>query len=426
MRRFFIGANDTIMFRSSRPFNKSPQNNTAEFGKITPRPFFGMLRSILLLSICNKKDIPIFDLNNLTEDNFPNSLKDIKKLLEDIGHPYISKNSIPDISIKGVFLYNRKNEELFPIPKGLRKIYFNNGNKSFFDNTIPKREISKKLILEYNEELKFDKNSVQNLMLSSAVKDSEEIDGSFITKSGIIKYLSGDSNKISKNEIISYNQMPYQMEWQIGIQINKETYTAEEGKLYRTQKLRFKEDIQKNQGFVIWYDNELIEKYFKLIQKSENQDRRKIFTGKLGGENKSIYLKEIESINIKNQFSYDKIFDLIEKNNRFLIYLATPAIFIHENKIDWKPSLDTIESITGIGKENILFCGGLLDKPLLIGGFNTIEKNPLPLRRMVPAGSVYFYKYDNGSIDRSIEWPINISNYEYTNKEGFGLSFIGG
>ena len=422
IHRSFIGANDTLIFRSSIPFNKKRHNNYAKLGDITPRPFFGMIRSFLLLSLCNKQNIPVSKINNISKGNIKDIPDSIEKLLLDIGHPHISKNGIPNLEIKGIFIYDDKNEELFPFPKTLRLIE-NNKNEIIFDKIFPKERITKSLILKCNQDLKFNDNEAQNLILGTRIRNQFKRRPKFISKNGFIEFLCGNFDKIKISDLVFSHQIPYKVEQRIGIEIDKEKYTAEEHLLYRTENLRFIEDLHNKVGFVIWFNDENIIQYLNKIKSKKNE---KISIGKLGGENNSIYIQRINSIEINKEFKYDKIFEKIEKNKQFFIYLATPAIFNSEDKINWKPPIELIEQFTGIKKEDLSFLGGILGKPSLIGGFNTVEKKEIPLKRAVPPGSVFFYKYNKGLINDSEDWPKNLSNQEYTHKEGFGLSFLGG
>jgi len=98
----------------------------------------------------------------------------------------------------------------------------------------------------------------------------------------------------------------------------------------------------------------------------------------------------------------------------FKLYLATPAIFSD----GWRPAPKKIS-----GAELI---AAVVGKPLSIGGFDMKPKEgkrpgPKPMRRAVPAGSVYYYR---GSFDSALEFHAK-SISDYGSEQGYGIVYIG-
>ncbi len=86
---------------------------------------------------------------------------------------------------------------------------------------------------------------------------------------------------------------------------------------------------------------------------------------------------------------------------RLLLYLATPAYFKH----GWLPSF--LDPATLCGRRDGLglkLLAAATGKPVLVGGFDRRRGGPKPLRRMVPAGSCYFFEITDGEAAKSLCW----------------------
>lgn len=97
----------------------------------------------------------------------------------------------------------------------------------------------------------------------------------------------------------------------------------------------------------------------------------------------------------------------------FKLYLSTPAIF----KQGWKPDLAS----KGISAELI---AAAIGKPVHIGGFDMKKRQPKPMYKAVPAGSVYYYKSSEDPhkiIDRLHDSSIS----DFQMEQGFGIAYIG-
>jgi hypothetical protein len=74
--------------------------------------------------------------------------------------------------------------------------------------------------------------------------------------------------------------------------------------------------------------------------------------------------------------------EAIAQRGRFSLYLATPAIFAG----GWRPSL------TGINGVGVTLVAAAVGRPQIVAGWDLAQHAPKPVRRAVPAGSMYFYE----------------------------------
>jgi CRISPR-associated protein Cmr3 len=160
----------------------------------------------------------------------------------------------------------------------------------------------------------------------------------------------------------------------VGITRDRKTRTSEEHKLYRIDLVQFKE----NWSFLVKVE----------CQSGFPANLTRGFL-KLGGEGKAA---EYEVINeephyIKN-YNYDKEILLKEKReNKYLkLYLTSHALFDK----GWIP-LEGAFAGNGYG---LKLTAASVGKPLFIGGFDIKKRMPKPMRKAVPAGSVYVFEID--------------------------------
>jgi CRISPR-associated protein Cmr3 len=150
---------------------------------------------------------------------------------------------------------------------------------------------------------------------------------------------------------------------------------------------------------------------------------------KLGGEGRPASFKRVKPVEIEAPSLRGQVFKL---------YFATPAVFSQ----GWLPGwLDenTLEGEYGGLKLRLLTA--VLDRYQPIGGFAISQRRAKALRRMVPAGSVYYFELLGGEMDKVAEVfhrqnIIGIDPGEDTAaregkdyftyaKQGFGLAFVG-
>ncbi len=150
---------------------------------------------------------------------------------------------------------------------------------------------------------------------------------------------------------------------------------------------------------------------------------------KLGGEGKPAAFKKVEKIEVAPPRL---------EGNLFKLYLATPAVFSQGWLPGWLDEKTLVGNYQGLKLRLLTACLGRYEP---IGGFNIGKKRPKPLRRAVPAGSVYYFELLEGDVSDIIAVfhnqniigtdlsPAVDSNkkedYLQYAQQGFGLAYVG-
>jgi len=252
-------------------------------------------------------------------------------------------------------------------------------------------------LLEYKQ---YDKGEYSNAKTDFMLCKDGKVEGltnAFINRKTLEKYLNLSASKFrfkKRTELI-------QEESKVGVGLSKQSRAAEEGQLYFINMIRPKTEDHHFFNLAVTYSN---------LALPENGVLR------IGGEGKSAIYEKIEPFgNIESVFNGDK----------FKLYLSTPALF----EQGWLPNWIDENTLTGtFPKTNtqvkLMTCA--VGKPVSIGGFDVKKQQPKPMLRAVPAGSVYYFEIQNGSIQEIIDaLKTSPSISDYRPKEGFGLAFIG-
>jgi CRISPR-associated protein Cmr3 len=205
---------------------------------------------------------------------------------------------------------------------------------------------------------------------------------------------SGLMDELSLNDYLLRNSVPKSLlpindylteEPKIGIGRNDRTRASDEGMLYRVGMKRMH-----HLSFAVGYSG--INISGKLMR--------------LGGEGKSV------SVSVLEQKPCVRKPDNLSAKF-FKLYLATPAIF----REGWCPSPEKIPGE---------LIAAVVGRPISIGGFDMKPKNgkrpgPKPMRRAVPAGSVYYYQGSSEEVGALHGASIS----DYGAGQGYGIVYIG-
>lgn len=250
--------------------------------------------------------------------------------------------------------------------------------------------------VELNEKvvtLDLEENHLSSSPLSyifSSEEEVESLDNGYLKNSNFKRYLSSKkigSFEAEENFIVRENK--------IGIGLNRQTRTTQEGLLYKVEMLRYK-DLK----IVVDFDDLHLEKSGLM---------------RVGGEAKGATYKEVESLDFPR---VDRL-----SGNRFKLYLLTPAIFDN----GWCPSW--IDKENGyIGEFNgfkLKLIASAVGKHQSIGGFDMKKREPKKMMKAVPMGSVYYFEILEGDIGQVIETFHLSSISDEKQKEGYGLVMVG-
>ncbi len=301
----------------------------------------------------------------------------LQKKLEDeaVGTP----DEKGTLRLKGPFILIN-NKPIFKTPMDLVKIKGKGKAK-------PLERIKKPSFVVSNYEL-------SDILVWKGKEEAESADG-WLSYDDFKSYIKGDGEEYSllnRDKLLSE-------EPKIGIKRNRFTLTSEEGMLYRVNMIRLNENV--SIGVEIDGANEFPEN--GVIQ--------------LGGEGKGVFFEKIE-----DPLKELKDIEFKFKNGIFKLYLATPAIF----EKGWIPKWidENFEGEKDGVKVKLIACA--IERHVPIGGWDLAKNKEKPLRKAIPAGSVYYFQIKGNSTPEKIKEVFHLKSIsEFNSEEGFGLSILG-
>lgn len=370
--KIFIEPNDVLMFRDGKPFSGGDDHYARGIFPPFPSTFYGAIRSKIL-----SEKYPQYE--SYQKGVMPDDIK------REIG----TNSSYGSLTITNFLLARRENEiinPIFSIPKDVVKIK----GKDKKDLFILKPEERLRNQINFNLPIA----SLTNLWFKN--EDPLEEINDFISLEMLDKYLQGDipDETIDKNDL-------YQKEERVGIGKDRMRKTAATGLLYSVEYLRLKQEV----GFI--------------VELSGVESLPKEGLLRLGGDHRSAFYKET-SFQMPDA---EMIKKKINNAERFKLILLTPTIFNNGWLPDW---IDVGSGEGWINGISLKMVSAAIGKPLYIGGFDFAKEKPKDMKKAVPQGSVYYFEIMQGSMDEVFNtfWLRSISTDKQ--KEGFGISIIGG
>lgn len=355
---------DTLFFRDGKPFSMGEEVWADGIFPPSPSVIYGALRSAY----------------------FANNINELDKANDESCDP------TKDLKITGIY-YRFEYANYLPLPLDLVQKKFRSKDEKNLEQI---NKIYKLVSLTCSQ----DKSFYSSLNMPAILRHNEEVES---IEDGIIEcphfetYLTGFTEGFECKRLSDL----IEREPKRGIGRENSTHSADEGKIYRV-------GMQRLNGL-------------KIIVEFEGLKIDEEGFLKLGGEGKAISYKQSNKVCEGNP----KI-----NGNRFKLYLSTPAIF--EN--GWIPGWLKEETAKDGTK---LFAGtyegirlqlltAAVGKPTSIGGFDMKVKKPKPMRKAVPAGSVYYFEFEGCDVEKVIKTFDKKSISDFNSKEGFGIGFVGG
>lgn len=259
-----VKPNDTLFFRTGRPFTMGDDTWTDSVFPPNPSTIYGAIRTFFIFEKGSLKEFK--------EGKFKDEIGALseKGSLKIIG-PFLYKESTN-------FIYFKPPLDLVELESKLIPLDLINKPDFFYSDDIP----------------------IDKILVFKGVKQVDEPDG-WLHKITFKKYLKGkyDSMSTIKDKEI------FEKELKIGIARDRKKFTSREGHLYRIPTIRLNKDF----GLLI------------KIQELNDIPKRGVF--QLGGEGKTVFYEILDS----NPMEEIENLKLELKDNMFKIYLATPAIF---------------------------------------------------------------------------------------------------
>lgn len=221
---------------------------------------------------------------------------------------------------------------------------------------------------------------------------AEVIEDGWLTKRQFQAYLANTP------ETIRYEQLSdlLNQEYKVGMARNRLSFAARENMLYAASMTRpaTMED----------HLNILLEVTGKTIETAS--------FSRFGAEGKFVNIRKRTDVAIPLPTITD---------NRLKVILTTPCFFDAGAIPEW---MQGVEPFTGKGlKVNLV--AAAIGKYQSIGGFDVKKGQPKPMRRAVPAGSVYYLECeDAGALAETIH-SKSIADKEKDQWQGFGIAYVG-
>ncbi len=190
-------------------------------------------------------------------------------------------------------------------------------------------------------------------------------EGWWLTRTGMEAVLKGRLPSPDQGQVVSSQEL-WSEERRIGIQRDPHTRTARDGMLFGTRHIRLSPGVSLG------------------LQIEGLPDGWKLPPGQaipLGGEGRLA-----ECLPWQGTLSLDMPLSEIRSSGRVAVIALAPL------DLD-QPTLSGLEGLDILGNARVV--SACLDRPLRLGGWNSLERCPIPLRSLLPAGSVLFCEADD-------------------------------
>lgn len=143
----------------------------------------------------------------------------------------------------------------------------------------------------------------------------------------------------------------------------------------------------------------------------------------LGGERRLVHWQKCQSA-VTGWDCPDAIRHALATTERVRLILATPAVF----KDGWKPGWPTKGLEGELSGVKLKLVGASTGRWKAVSGWSLAPpRGPKPIRRMVPAGSVYYFEVEKPGDAAPLAdlWLQSVSDDEQERRDGFGLATWG-
>lgn len=382
MKWFFIRPFDTLFFRDARPFIAGEDNLAQSLFPPSPSVTYGAVRTASLVHA----DVNLIEFKNGKSTNVPCAA----------GNP----TGLGTLHLAGPILARRQAGSqmflLFPAPL----------------NLVCKDDYGLEFLLP---QLSANNTNMYLSLNFCLAQGKVEYTGHYLLSHQAFNLLAGITpNKL--DDLTSQEEI-WKSDERVGI-ARARTRTAEEGMLYSAQHIQMDNHPQR----LNWANGLAV----KVLDGENDLPCRS--TIQVGGEKRFCELEEIP-INQLRGIKIDEISKIISKNQRFFVWLVTPAVF----KYGFLPGFIEPGNLTGhLDGLEVKLVACQVGRAVNIGGWDIIASSHKPMRRAVPAGSIYFFEFSNNKpeeikqfVERWMLCPIpgQMPDYE---KQGFGTILIGG
>jgi len=297
----------------------------------------------------------------------------------------------PTLEFYGSFL--KKGDEIFfPLPANILK-------------KIKKEEIQAVSIpIKESKFIKSENTNIEIEKLPWVYTDKDvELASGFISLSELKNWLLKESYLPTSGIVFLKDIFSYEERIGIRMEYSLHTVKKEDG-LFGMRFIKLENSV----SFLFWIKAEKNENILKQIFESPPE------VIILGGERKTANYK-VKEDSFFDLFSNlkDKIKAKVKENKTLKVLFLTPAIFN-----SWKPENNVFNKL------ELISC--VLGRPLDIGGWDLKENRPKPMRKAIPAGSVFWFRVKKKKNSEEVFENLWLKfNSRYESKLGFGLTVVG-
>jgi CRISPR-associated protein Cmr3 len=366
----FIEPDDVWLFRDARPFAAGDQARAASIFPPTPLTMQGALRSARLAQ---------YGASFTQQSTWP----------ADVGTP----QDFGSLHLRGPILAKRKGRSravrrYFPLPADLSKL------KGGWHILAPQ--------IASDIEMNWPDNAHLLALLPPADSEPEKFESGWLCEQGLHSYLGGEACGVHIHD----GKELFGREPRVGVQIDSRLKRPTEGNLYQVEFIR----LQSSVGLLLEVTG------LTMAQEGVLQ---------LGGEARAA---RYETVATSIDLSLGGRLNAGASPLHFKLYFATPAILAK----GWLPNTIDEATLQGTWKGiDIKLVSAALGKTQLIGGRDISQPDAQrALRRVIPAGSVYFFEVMDATkqaadVMNAFDGQC-VSDADEDAQVGFGLCYVGG
>lgn len=356
---------DSLFFRESRPM-EAP--GSSELGSLFPPPM-RTLAGAVRTSIAENMDV---DWKKFKKNEQP----EIKKVIG-------SGDDYENLTFQGIWLHY-KGERLYPAPLNLIAKRQDSAIKL---EDRKKIELINSLNIGTPRECDLGEK-VRLACMPENMEGSKPLQNHWLTANGLQKVLSGNEDTIDpKKEIVSIDTLRKE-EHRLGIARDNAKRIVKDGMLYQTRHVRFDRDT----SF-----------YVEVSGHKKNLESGII---KLGGEGRMATIKSNGQKITFPEFPQPDVTNK-KKCEGIIIYLLTPMLLPDDSEFlpgFYKPQTNgnTVWKGTLHGI-SLSLINSVIGKVQREGGWDMAKHEPIAIQSLIPAGSVFYCKVENGDLDAAMK-----------------------
>lgn len=247
-----------------------------------------------------------------------------------------------------------------------------------------------------------------------SAKQEKPQGGIFLRGKGLSQHLQGQC-PLNPDSVESKHL--YQRDPRLGIGLNTDARTAEEGQIYTTEGFAFSPKDDKtpstfaSTGFLVGIQGAAD------LMPAEGLLR-------LGGDGRSAHYRKVP-------FAAPTVANMPGSAARFRLLLQTPALFTQGWLPEGVSEQDGSYRLLGDGFSARLACAALGRRDI-VSGWDLYQWKPKPAQAAVPAGSVYWFDEFTGNADKLAAWvanglwPDDLNTLQQTRRaEGYNRALLG-